>query len=297
MFWVLVCGLLVGTGLWLIASHLAPATVPLAAAAVRLQRPGRSRLIMLDDAENSLAGRLGRLLLPRLDPETSALNRVAKDLAVTGRSAEMHLGEKVLWALLGALFVPTFVAFLSLSGTHLPLIVPTWLSVVAAAGGFFLPDTSVHQLAMARRKEFRQSLSAYIDLVVMLLAANEGVTGALEHAANAGDTWPFLEVRRVLSQARLTAVTPWAALRDLGERYGVDELVELSSSAQLSGTEGASVRQSLVAKAGTLRDRALSSEEAAAEQASTRMVFPLLMLVLSFVLFLGYPALMSVLNS
>jgi tight adherence protein C len=296
MFWVLFSGLMVGSGLWLGLSRLVPAHTPLAAAAVRLQRAGRSRHVV-DQEDDSFAGRVGRLLLPRVDVEKIRLDRVAKDLAVTGRSLEVHLGQKVLWAVLGAVFVPVMAGLLALGGTHVSLIIPTWMSLVAGFAGFFIPDTSVREIANSRRKEFRQSLGAYIDLVVMLLAANEGVTGALEHAANAGDTWPFLEVRRVLSQARLTAVTPWTALRDLGERYGVDELIELASSAQLSGTEGASVRQSLVAKAGTLRDRSLSAEEAVAEQASTRMVFPLLILVMSFVLFLGYPALMSVLKS
>jgi tight adherence protein C len=296
MFWVLFSGLMVGSGLWLGLSRLVPAQTPLAAAAARLQRAGRSRQFV-DAEDDSFAARVGRLLLPRVDVERIRLDRAAKDLAVTGRSLEVHLGQKVLWAVLGAFFMPVMVGLLALGGTHVSLIIPTWLSLIAGFGGFFLPDTSVREIANGRRKEFRQSLGAYIDLVVMLLAANEGVTGALEHAANAGDVWPFLEIRRVLSQARLTAVTPWTALRDLGERYGVDELIELSSSAQLSGTEGASVRQSLVAKAGTLRDRALSAEEALAEQSSTRMVFPLLLLVLSFVLFLGYPALISVLKS
>jgi Flp pilus assembly protein TadB len=222
---------------------------------------------------------------------------VQSDLAVIGRPLDVHLGQKVLWAFGGGLAIPVSAALASLNGAHVSMAIPAWLSLIAAVGGFFLPDLSIRQLAAARRHEFRQSLGAYIDLVVMLLAANEGVTGALEHGALAGDSWPFLELRRVLAEARLTATTPWAAMRDLGERYGVDELIEMSSAAHLAGAEGVSMRQSLTAKARTLRDRALSAEEAKAQQSSTRMVFPLLLLVMSFVVFVGYPAFVSVLNT
>jgi tight adherence protein C len=297
MFAVFLAGLVVGGGAWLALTLLQPSTVPLAVAAQRLQRPGSPirRSVTTDD--ETIAGKLGRLLLARVRTEHFHKPTLTADLAIVGRPFDVHVGQKVLWALLGGLAVPITVALASLNDVHISLVLPLWVSLLGAVGGFILPDTSVAQMAAIRRREFRQSLGAYIDLVVMLLAANEGVIGALEHGANAGDAWPFAELRRVLAEARLTAATPWQAMRELGERFGVDELIELSSSAQLAGNEGASVRQSLVAKARTLRDRALSAEEAQAEQASTRMVFPLLLLVLSFVVFVGYPALVSVLTT
>jgi tight adherence protein C len=297
MFGVFLAGLMVGGGVWLALALLQPSTVPLAVAAQRLQRPGAPIRRSLTTDDESVAGRLGRLLVSRVRTERLQRPSLAADLAIVGRPFDVHVGQKILWALLAGLAVPITVALASLNGMHISLVLPAWVSVLAAIGGFILPDTSVAQMAAIRRREFRQCLGAYIDLVVMLLAANEGVIGALEHGANAGDAWPFAELRRVLAEARLTAATPWQAMRELGERFGVDELIELSSSAQLAGNEGASVRQSLVAKARTLRDRALSGEEAEAEQASTRMVFPLLLLVLSFVVFVGYPALVSVLTT
>jgi tight adherence protein C len=297
MFWVFLAGLSVGGGIWLALSRLSPATPSLAGAVARLDRRPVPTIFGSPTTQGSVAARLGRLLAPRLGADRMRLDRIGRDLAVTNTSIDVHLGQKVLWSLAGGFAVPVIVALLAAGGTSVSLTVPSWLAIVGAVGCFFLPDVAVRERATVRRKEFRQCLGAYTDLVVMLLAANEGVTGALEHAAVAGDAWPFVEVRRSLAQARLSAAAPWTALRELGERYGVDELVELASSAQLSGAEGASVRLSLIAKAGTLRDRALSAEEAAAEESSTRMVFPLLLLVLSFVIFVGYPALDSVLQS
>jgi tight adherence protein C len=297
MFWVFLAGLTVGGGIWLALSRLAPATPSLAGAGARLDRRPAPTVIGSATADASTAARLGRLMTPRFGADLVRLDRVGRDLAVTDTPLDVHLGQKVLWSLAGGFSIPVIVALLAASGTSVGLTLPSWLAILGATGCFFVPDFAVRERATQRRKEFRQCLGAYTDLVVMLLAANEGVTGALEHAAVAGDAWPFVEVRRSLAQARLSAAAPWTALRELGECYGVDELVELASSAQLSGAEGASVRLSLIAKAGTLRDRALSAEEAAAEESSTRMVFPLLLLVLSFVVFVGYPALVSVLQS
>jgi tight adherence protein C len=295
MFLIFLAGLAVGGGLWLLVAAMQPTAVPLDVAATRLQRPAAPRVARIDD--ESLAARLGRLLYPRLAGDRLQRHSRQADLAVVGRPAEVQFGLKVLWAVAACLAVSMSVGLAAASGMHVSLAVPAWLTLLAGFGGFVLPDSSVAQLAADRRREFRQSLGAYIDLVVMLLAANEGVAGALDHAAVAGESWPFLELRRALSEARLTATTPWGALRNLGERYGIDELIELSSAAHLAGSEGASVRQSLIAKARTLRDRALSAEEAEAERSSTRMVFPLLLLVLSFVIFVGFPALVSVMDT
>lgn len=296
MFLALLAGLMVGGGLWLALAVLHPAATPLAIAARRLDRV-ESRALRPEADHGSIAARAGRFVISHIGDDRFRISSLARDLAIAGRPMDVHVGQKVLWAMAAGSAAPLASALATLSGAHLNLAFPAWMALLGGVGGFVVPDASVRQLAATRRREFRQSLSAYIDLVVMLLAANEGVTGALEHAAAAGDSWAFHELRRALAEARLTATTPWQAMREMGERLGVDELIELSSAAHLAGHEGASVRQSLIAKARTLRDRALSAEEAEAERASTRMVFPLLLLVLSFVLFVGYPAFVSVLST
>ena len=294
MIAALLIGLVIGFGCWLAVTTFSPARASLATALQRLDRvaePAR-------DAAPGWAGVCGRTA-QRLTGANLYLGSVdaRRDLNVAGLSPEIHVGRKVLWACTGLLAGPALAALLLIAGVGLPLAVPAWITIVVAVGGWFLPDAELRRVANERRREFRQSLGAYSDLVVLLLAADEGVTGALEHAASGGDSWPFVELRRVLSESRLTAVTPWMSLRSLGERFGIPELEELASAAQLAGNEGASVRQSIIAKARTLRDRALAAEESEAERSSTRMVFPLLLLVCSFLLFIGYPALVGVLGA
>ena len=56
------------------------------------------------------------------------------------------------------------------------------------------------------------------------------------------------------------------------------------------------VRQSVAAKASALRSRALTDAEASAEAASERMSIPTVMLLVGFVIFVGYPAVAGVIG-
>jgi tight adherence protein C len=65
----------------------------------------------------------------------------------------------------------------------------------------------------------------------------------------------------------------------------------------LAGTEGARVRDSLAAKAAALRRHELAEAESAAAAATERMVLPIALLALGFVIFLLYPALTQVVDA
>ncbi len=74
------------------------------------------------------------------------------------------------------------------------------------------------------------------------------------------------------------------------------ELGELAASAALAGAEGARVKASVAAKAKGLRARVLADVETAAQSASERMSLPIVLLLVGFVLFLGFPAVTQVLH-
>jgi tight adherence protein C len=84
--------------------------------------------------------------------------------------------------------------------------------------------------------------------------------------------------------------SPWAGLDRLGADIGVQELRELAASVGLAGDSGARVRASLAAKARTLRVRGLGEIEEAAQAANERMSLPVILLVVSFIVFIGFPA-------
>ena len=93
-----------------------------------------------------------------------------------------------------------------------------------AVGGFVLPDALLRDEAERRRRAFRHALSAYLDLVNVLLAGGGGIETALHAAADAGDGWGFAAIRQALDRARLTNRTPWDTFGQLGDELGVDEL-------------------------------------------------------------------------
>ena len=71
------------------------------------------------------------------------------------------------------------------------------------------------------------------------------------------------------------------------------ELDELASAVSLAEREGASVRQSLAAKAASIRDTHLAAAQAQASAATVRMAAPLVLLGLSFCAFILYGAVSS----
>ena len=142
----------------------------------------------------------------------------------------------------------------------------------------------------------RHALAAFLDLVVISIAAGAGVEAALTYAGATGRGWAFTQIRGALETARLTRRPPWEALGQLGHELGISELTELAASITLAGTEGAKVKASLGAKAAAIRARQLSDAETTAQAATERMSLPLVLLFAGFLLLIGFPAVVHVLT-
>ncbi len=183
------------------------------------------------------------------------------------------------------------------NGVAVPVGVVVVVALVAACGGFVLPDLLLRDAARHRRRAFSSALSSYLDLVNVVLAGGSGTETALEAAAEAGDGWVFVELRGALSRSRALRRSPWDCLADLGDELGVAELQELAASVRLAGQQGARVRASLAAKAASLRGHQLARIEAAAQSASERMALPTVLLFTGFLLFIGYPAVVEILGT
>lgn len=168
------------------------------------------------------------------------------------------------------------------------------LAFAGATTGFAVPALLLRSRARSRRRTFVHSFSAYLDLVNVLLAGGAGIETALTVAADVGDGWAFATLRSTLTRARLSRRSPWTELRQLGLRWGIDELVEVAGSMTLSGDHGARIRSSLAARADSMRARQVAEIEASAQSATERMGVPMMMLFVGFMALLGYPALQTV---
>ena len=117
------------------------------------------------------------------------------------------------------------------------------------------------------------------------------VSRELLHAAAAISDAPVsTKIVGVLDLARDSGTTPWDALAALGRDLGVVELVELASAVSLAGTEGARIESTLAAKAGSIRRHELADAETDANTITDRLFLPGVLLLVGFLIFIGYPA-------
>jgi Flp pilus assembly protein TadB len=297
----LLLGALVGLGAIVSWRLLFPSPPPLQAAIDRLQR--RNQLVRITHADQTdgisefLGQTVGASLGRILRNLGLRLDSLEPDLRLAGRSLDQHLAQKVVLAFFGLALPAVVAAVWTVGGFSVPLTFPTGVGLVLGVFFFFAPDISLRSETEERRKAFKRALGSFLDLVVISLAGGTGVESALRDAAGVGRGWAFAQLRNALEVTALTGETPWAALARLGEEVGVTELVELSATVSLAGTEGARVRDSLAVKAASLRDHALAEAEAEAQSTTEKMALPVVLLFLGFLILIGYPAVDAVINN
>jgi len=295
MISALMWGAGLGAGIWALVVYLFPPRPSLRALVDGLHTTSAPAPI-LEAEPGGWALRVGRPFIKPLTALGLPNRKLGNDLAVTGKNVEHHLAEKATLALTGLLLPLLVQLLLIVVGAGLSWEMPGFTGIVLALLGFLLPDFAVRQEAERRRSQFRHALSAYLNLIRVLLAGGAGVDGALSDAVSIGRGWAFQQLHRALVTAKLTRTTPWNTLGRLGAELDVHQLSELAASVSLAGTEGARVRASLAAKATALRARELTDAEAEAQSATERMSLPVVMLFGGFLVFIGFPALASVLG-
>jgi tight adherence protein C len=305
---VLLAGAVCGLGVLLLVRLLGDGPAPARTAAAALaqldaRRNRRRRDVSLTvdrrhQGESARLRRLGRSLLEALDARGVRLpGDVLRDLALVGRSVEFHLAASFLSAVIG-LVLP--LVALSIGSLALPVLrsgAPVWVGLACALVGGLLPTAVLASQASGRRRDFRHTVGSFLDLVAMNLSGGRGIPEALASASSISTGWAMVRIRDTLERARLQGATPWAALGLLGEDTGVEELRDLAMALGLVADDGAKIRESLAARAASLRRRELADAEGRAQARSQSMLVAQLLLALGFLLFLVYPAAARVLGS
>lgn len=287
MILVAVLGVAVGLAVAAAGFAVAPPPPPLRVALLDLHRPRPPRRAATRTSAVTAIGRA-------VGADRLVNARVRGDLAVSGRNEDWLLSGMLSLGAAGLASGPFVAAVTAAGGVHLPWGVPVGLSAVAGAGAGLSPLLSLRAEAGLRRQEFSVALSAFVDLVVVAMAGGRGTEGALSTAIGVGRGRVFDALRDALESARLRGVAPWEALDDLGERLAVEDLQGLAASVRLAGSSGAKVRESLAARARALRTRALAESRAAAESETERMSVAVVLLVVGFIVLIGYPAVVQI---
>jgi tight adherence protein C len=283
-------GALAGAGLFLFLLALLPRRASLARQVATFDGP---RLppprAGAGQRDGRVRRRLGRVLAAFCAEQGWEFPSLRANLSIVGRSFENFLATKVLLGLFGLLLGPLLLVLFGLAGVRIPVVVPVWLGLAVGGVFFFLPDLEVKQQADARRRDFRHAIGAFLDLVSMNLSGGRGVPEALMAASEIGSGWALWRLRDALANARITGQTPWQALGALGDEVRVDELRDLAAALSLVADDGAKVRESLTARAASLRRRELADLEGQAGEKSQSMLVAQMLLCAGFLIFLTYP--------
>ena len=213
-------------------------------------------------------------------------------LRLIDRSLETHIGLLAAASLVGLVAPNAVAGVLSSSGVvSLSATVPAIVSIACAV----IAPMAAHADAMSRaedvRIDVRYQLSAYLDMVVMLLAGNTGHEGALQQAAQAGDGLLFQQLRRRMREVGATGQSLVAALTLVADDYGLVELEQVAATTSLSAAQGAPVARTLSAKCSTLRGTIAAEQEATARVRTDKVTPPLVGMALLFMALIIYPAL------
>lgn len=288
-------GVMLGLGVALIVWRLVPAQPDLRDALERLTPHHARARTHAVGAPTDTTGRLGLWGMKNL-PAGVWGRTPTRELAILRKPLSRFYGEKILYAMVGLAIPPLLTMFFALLGADLPFVIPAVATAGFAVVMFFLPDYNVRDDAKGARAEFARALGAYIDLVALERNNGAGPRQAMEAAAAVGDSWVFRRLGEELARTRWSGLTPWEALRALGDELGLPELDDLADIMRLSGEEGAQVYASLRARSAGMRTAMLTAEKAKANEIGERMSIPMSLLGVIFLAILVTPALLRVIG-
>lgn len=303
--WILLGGALSGAGVLLLVLVLAPPAVQPAAALAELDSQRDERQLRLDAQRLNAQERALPDWLDTVGYRAAALLRrtgldlgsLSSDLAVLGRSLERHLVTSLLLGLLGFGAPLLLIGLSSLIGQPMGSSLPLLVCLILGGAMAALPTARLRSQAADARRDFRHVVGSYLDLVSMSLSAGRGVPEALDAASALSDDPSMARIRDALATARLRGETPWAAMGRLGQTLRIDELRDLSAALALVAEDGAKIRESLGARATSMRRRELADAEGKAGENSESMLVAQLVIAMGFIVFLVYPALTGIMSS
>ncbi|MEU5990338.1 hypothetical protein ABZ806_15330 [Spirillospora sp. NPDC047418] len=284
------------TGLIVLVRELRPAPPRLDTALARLQAVPLAPSAV--SAGTATPGeRAGRWLAERVARPTGMVAVPRADLALLGRSVERFMLDKLALFITGLTAPAVLGALMALTGGSLPWSFPMLAGLMLAAVLSLIPDWSIRSQARQRRRDFRYAFTSYLQLVVLERQAGAALNSALENPAKITDGWPFQRIHQALTRARHAQQQPWRALADLGADIDVRDLIDLAHTAEIAGAEGAKMHDVLIAKITSMRHEASAAARSEANARTTAMWVPTSLLMLGFVILIGFPFFSKLLSS
>lgn len=236
-----------------------------------------------------------KLSTPEDSEDTSALRARFMHAGIRHASAPLaFFGIKTVLAL----GLPLLAYFTVLVSTpELEFQGTLFVVLLAAAVGYYLPNIVLNRLIFVRQREIFETFPDALDLMTVCVEAGLGIEAALVRVADEmqhkSETLAeelhlvTLELRAGLERAR--------ALRNLGNRTGVEEVEGFVAMIIQAERFGTSIAASLRIHSDMLRTRRRQRAEEAAAKIALKLLFPLIFFIFpSLMLVLLGPAMIQI---
>ncbi len=256
-------------------------------------RPGRSPRRPLRVRLVPFLGRVSALvdtLLPQRQ-----LDRIRQNLGsagiVSGRDLSTFLASKALLGIVLGLAGP-----LALTGRGAPFLLVLILAVLGGALGFYLPGLWLGRAIKRRRSALSRALPDALDLLSISVGAGLGFDSAIMEVTQRLENPLTVELAGVLRDQRM-GQSRRDALRALGERTGVPEILSFVAAVIQATELGTPLRDTLRVQGEQIRGLRRQRAEERARQSTILMLIPMVMFIFPsiFVVLLG-PAIPSLLS-
>ncbi|MCK9378269.1 MAG: type II secretion system F family protein [Syntrophobacterales bacterium] len=193
----------------------------------------------------------------------------------TERAIPLFLGVK----LGGLLVLPILVLFLLWGGASQRTLLAIAISVCFLA--YLLPNFLLNRVISSRQKKIREALPDALDLLVVCVEAGQGLDAAIKRVAeDLQESSPIISQELLLVNLETMAgLERQQALKNLGERTGVEELISLCNILIQSDRFGTSIAQALKTQSDYIRTDRRQRLEGMAAKTPVKLLFPMLLFI------------------
>lgn len=152
---------------------------------------------------------------------------------------------------------------------------------------WLLPNFVLAQRAKKRQEKILSELPTVIDLLIVCAQAGLGLLMAVDKVSlEVADSCPVLsqEMKQLINDVKIFAKGTAHAFREMGERCGVDELINLAAALIAAEAKGADISYPLRQQADALRDRLKRKKEEEAGKVPVKMVPVIMTFIMPLIL-------------
>ncbi|MBX9668449.1 MAG: type II secretion system F family protein [Candidatus Obscuribacterales bacterium] len=161
------------------------------------------------------------------------------------------------------------------------------LTLPAAVLVWLVPNFFLSSRAAKRKQQILRELPIIIDLLIVCAQAGLGLLQGIDKIEKeVADSCPVLttELKQLINDVKMFAKSAPMALREMGERCGSDELINLASALIAAESKGADMSYPLKQQADAMRDRLKRKKEEEAGKVPVKMVPVIMIFIMPLIL-------------